>query len=214
MQPGLSRPPSLKDLLFAPIGCMLTASPFVMIGLVVVSLLVGTFAYYNWNVDLWGIGAPNFQSLIISPDYQTITNPDGSYLKISFEKSSDSVFAGLVRHVSPIREDKFPVLTHDILITSGDYADPQKVSTSVFNHHFFWQSGSQNSQGSINLLHTVPRDNSIYNLLLAVKTGQFVRITGREILRIDSYTASSTMDRWWTDTGCNSLVVDSVSFQK
>ena len=214
MQSGLTRPPTLKDLLFAPIGCILTASPFLVIGLVVISALLGTFAYYNWNINLFGIGAPDFQSLVISPDYQTITNSDGSFLKISFEKSSDSIFLGLVRHISPIREDKFPILTHDILVTSGDYADPQKVTTSVFNHHFFWNSRTSNPQGSINLLHAVPKNNQIYQQMLAIQTGQTVRITGREILRIDAYSAAGSIERWWQDSGCNSLVVDSVVIQK
>ena len=195
-----------------PIGCLLTASPIVLLVVAALVVLGGGFAYYNLNVDLFGIGAPDFHSFVVSPDFQNIPRSDGSQMKVSFEKPSDSVFAGLVRHVTPIREAEFPILTHDILVTSGDYADSKKVDTSVFNHHFFWHSASINPQGTINLLHTVPLNEAIYKSLLEVQTGQTVRITGREIYRIEVFKiGASQPDRWWEDTGCNSLVVDSVA---
>jgi hypothetical protein len=45
------------------------------------------------------------------------------------------------------------ILTHDILVTSGDYAEPDVVSTSVFCHLFTWRSSSTvHPSGRINYL--------------------------------------------------------------
>jgi hypothetical protein len=206
--------PTLKDYLFMPLGCLMTASPVVAAAILVVGILVAGFGYFNWNVDLLGIGAPDFQNLVFSPDSQRISNPDGSYFQISFEKTVDSQFSGLVRHVSPIRLARIPILTHDILITFGDYADPRKVTTSVVDHHFFWSSNNKQPQGGINLLHTVPKDETIYRQLLEIKTGQNVRIRGREILRLDAFSSENHLDMFWQDAGCNSLLVDSVEIEK
>ena len=55
---------------------------------------------------------------------------------IHYEKKSSSQFKGIVRHTSTIRLSEIPLLTHDILVTSGDFADSDLVTTSVANHHF------------------------------------------------------------------------------
>jgi hypothetical protein len=206
---------TFKEILFLPLGCLISSPPMLVIGILALGVMVAGFGYYNWNIDLLGIGAPDFQNLIFSSDSQRITNPDGSYYNISFEKAGVTQFSGLVRHISPIRIGRIPILTHDILVTYGDFADPAKVTTSVIDHHFFWSSAEmQHPQGGINLLHTVPKDDQIYRQLLEIKAGQTVRISGREILRLDAYSSSDHLDMYWQDSGCNSLIVDSVAVEK
>jgi hypothetical protein len=69
------------------------------------------------------------------------------------EDRGTSEFSGIVRHVSPFRMGRLRILTHDILVTSGDYADPDVVSTSVFSHLFTWRSSSTaHPSGRINYL--------------------------------------------------------------
>ena len=205
------RPATLKDILFLPFGCLFTASPYVVLGGLLVFALVGVFVYYNLNVDFFEIGAPDFQHYTITPGFGQVQTPDKSYWQVSYEKLGSSQFHGLVRHVSPIRIGQMPILTHDILVTSGDYADRDLVSTSVVDHHFFWRSAtSAHPQGTINLLHTVPRDRAIYEALLKVRSGDTVTITGREILKIDAYDPLGKLLMWWGNSGCNSLRVDTV----
>ena len=105
---------------------------------------------------------------------------------IQYEKKTNSLFTGSVRHISPIRMSEFSLLTHDILVTTGDYANPDLVRTNVINHHFSWLSlNGENPAGSIHLLQTVPKNETIYQQLLAIRDGDNVSITGWEILRID-----------------------------
>jgi len=202
---------TFKDILFIPFGCLFTASPYALLGGLLVLALLGVFTYYNLNVDLFSIGAPDFQNYTITPVYDRIQTPDQAYWQVSYEKPGSSTFHGLVRHVSPIRIGQMPILTHDILVASGDYADSDLVSTSVIDHHFFWRSSNgAHPQGTINLLHTVPSNRAIYESLLKIRSGDTVTITGREILRIDAYNPLGKLLMWWADTGCNTLRVDTV----
>jgi len=108
-----------------------------------------------------------------------------------------------------------PFLTHDILVTSGDFADPSIVQTRVSDHHFQWYSSSKNSPaGTINLIHAVPYNEAIYNQLLEIRSGQKATISGYEILRIDAYRKTGEYLGKWEDSGCNSMVVTSVQIQK
>jgi hypothetical protein len=210
MQSAQARKISLKDILFLPVGCLLSLSPGVIFTLLILTALVGGYLYNFVNVDFFGIGAPPFKDLVISPDFTRVDQPDGTYLTISYEKGVDSIFTGLVRHVSPIRLGDFPILTHDVLVTSGEFADQDKVHTSVINHHFSWTSAERSPQGTINLLHTVPLNDSIYRQLLELRSGQNVRVVGREILKIDAYSPQGESKGWWQDSGCNTLVITSI----
>jgi hypothetical protein len=210
MQPSQPRKFTLKDILFMPVGCLISLSPAVIFAGLILTALVGSYFYYFVNVDFFGVGAPPFKDLVISPDFTRIDQPDGTYLTVSYEKASASTFTGLVRHISPIRLGDFSILTHDVLVTSGDFANPDKVSTSVINHHFSWTSAESYPRGAINLLHTVPLNEAIYRQLLELRSGQNVSVVGREILKINAYSPEGSSKGWWQDSGCNTLVVTSI----
>ncbi len=202
---------SLADLLLTPLGCLMQLSiTHLLAGLLVVAL-VGGAVYYTANTDFFGLAGPDFSGLTISNSYQQIEAADMTW-KVTYEKPGDSQFSGLVRHVSPIREGTFRILTHDILVTSGQYADPAIVSTSVLNHHFTWHSsGTAHPTGTINLLHTVPASQDIYRQLLEIRPDDTVTIAGREILIIQTYDRAGAYLGEWHDTGCNTLLVKSVN---
>lgn len=203
-----------KTYLFMPLGCLLTASPYVALGGLALALIVGLFTYYNYNIDLFGIGAPNFKEWTIDNRFEWVRAKEASW-KIQYETGRVVSFRGKVRNATPIREGMFPVLTHDILITSGDYANVEKVDTSVDNHHFRWVSLSSNyPQGTINLLHTVPWNETIYRQLLEIRNDQEVVISGYEISTIEAFDADGQLRGTWQDTGCNSTLVNSVTIAK
>ena len=125
-------------------------------------------------------------------------------------------FRGLVRHATPVRMGLFPLITHDILVTTGDYADPKLVNTSVniLLHRFTWWSlSSRQPGGTINLLHTVPLNQAVYQQLLKIRSGDLVVIAGREIDKIEAYELPANRDLgYWKDDGCNSIVVTGVTW--
>lgn len=202
---------SLSDILFAPIGCLIQSSPLFVFLVILVAGAIGSIVFYSTNTDFWGLTAPDFEHFTVSDNFQTIQGTEEQTWKISYEFAGATQFSGLVRHVSPIRMGKFPMLTHDILVTSGDFADSSLVRTNVSNHHFTWfcDSGTQ-PRGTINLLHTVPASEEIYEQLLQIRSGDQVAISGREILRIDSLKPDGSSDGWWQDSGCNTLLVNTV----
>jgi hypothetical protein len=206
--------PGIINLLLAPLGCLLQVSPFYLLAGLLALLLVGGYIYYNSNSDFLGLAGPDFGSLTFSETGEQIEAGD-LYWKVIFERAGDSEFSGLVRHASPIRVDRMRVLTHDILVTSGEYADPSIVQTSVANHRFYWRSiSTARPEGSINLLHTVPADEAVYRQLLQVRSGDDVTIIGREILRLEAFDKDGEYLGEWHDTGCNTLLVNSVSITR
>jgi hypothetical protein len=204
---------TLFDILFLPVGCLMEASPLVLVITLGIGILLGSYLYFNVNMDFFGLGRPDFKTLQFDEDYTHASSPDGSNWVILYEKPEGSIFTGVVRSISPIRLSMVPFLTHDILVTSGDYSDPDLVSTSVHNHHYTWYSSrSSPPVGTINLIHAVPLNEDIYHQLLQLRTWQQVTLRGREILRIEAFNPSAEYLGEWHDTGCNSMLVTSVEF--
>lgn len=197
-------------LLLTPLAWLLQLSPAVIaISLLVVGV-AGAFIYLRVNTDFFGLARPDFDALTISDSYEEIAADDMRW-RVTFEKAGMSEFAGTVRHVSPIREGRFPFLTHDVLVTSGEYADPDAVHVSVVNHRFAWHSSaSARPKGRINLLHALPADEEVYRQLLEIRSWDQVVIEGREILKIRVYDRDGEYRGEWHDTGCNTLLVESV----
>ena len=184
-----------------------------------VFLLAGAafFLYLFFFTNTLPLGGPDMRSWQVSPDFTTIS--DGHYRwTISYETPVDGVYRGLVRHATPDRMGLFPLISHDILVTSGDYADAQRVQTSVdvLLHRFTWRAPAGGTlTGRINLLHTVPYSPEIYQQLLQIRPGDQVVITGREVARINAFDLKANRDiGYWQDDGCNTLVVTGVEWIK
>lgn len=202
----------LKDVLFLPIGCLLNISPLLALILLGLSLLFGSYVYFNANHPWLSFLGPDLSDLSISSDgSRMISQRSEDTWKIEYEFNRSSTFRGTANHISPIRISRFPMLTHDLLIVSGDFADPAKTSTSVANHHFTWRSLTREKPaGSINLLHVVPSSQEIYLQLLEIRKGDQVVITGREILVLNAFQSDGAPLGYWSDAGCNTLVVTQV----
>ena len=173
---------------------------FFLVFLLTSCSLVSPIRLERWQ---WG-------SLHIPPGYEHITQKQtDKWWELTYETAHQSTFTGLVRHTTRINERKYPMLTHDILITSGDFADSDLVRTSVTNHHFIWSSREAVPQGNINLLHTMPMNEEALNGLYEIEYGDIVTIKGYEIYEIRYYRDSSYLGMW-KDAGCNTLLVTEV----
>jgi hypothetical protein len=204
------RPYTWKDFLFAPLGCLISIPAYVVFGVILIIVVIGSSVYYNVNTEIFGIGHPPYDRMKIDNTWEHITIDDDTW-SVEYESLQRDTFQGLVRFIGPIRQNGIPFLTHDVLVTSGDFANPDLVNTSVYNHTFHWYSHElQNPQGSINLIHAVPQKETIYNQLLEMKTGQQVKITGFEVLRINAFDAKGRRYLWWQDSGCNTLMITRV----
>lgn len=159
-----------------------------------------------------GFDSPvNFDQVMSSNGIHDVTLENGRAFDISYETSSKRDFSGLVRHTSAIHERTFAILTFDILVTSGDFANPDLVQTSVSNHHFSWRSTTDTDPaGAINLLHTVPINEEVNQALRSIREGDNVVITGYDIYQIQGYDPDGVYIGFWQDTGCNTTLVTAV----
>lgn len=203
----------LRILLF-PIA-LLTQIPFttaLVAGLLIFLAAFGIF--YSVNSDFFGLAAPRWSEISFSTDYRTVFNPEGRQWTIAYEYDRDSIFNGVVRHVSHWREEDIPFATHDILVTTGEFSSQERVRVSVLLHTFTYRYfEGPHPSGRINLLHIVPATPEIYDQLLKVREWNQVSIRGREILRIDRYDPQGTFLGYWKDAGCNSILVTAVEIQ-
>lgn len=210
LNPGAdeSTKPSTSQLFLIPLGCLIR-SPLLFIGIFLIGYVLWGFS--TGQITLLWTTIPEFDTWKIDSSFTSVEDSQGESWKIRYESKNTTIFEGLVRHSSPINERAFPLLSHDILVTSGDFADSSIVRTSVSNHRFYWYSNQQNRpQGTINLLHTVPSTEEIYHQLAQIRKGDRVRIKGIEILDINRYDQQGDFRGSWADAGCNTLLVTSV----
>ena len=206
-----SRPTGISGLIFdwatsLPSGCIFIA--------IFIAIVGSVFIYTRVNTSLFGLAGTDFDELVISNSYELISS-DELYWEVQFEGIGDTKYIGTVRHASPIRIQEFAILTHDILVTTGDFANPGIVNTNVIDHKFFWKSPNSSApSGSINLIHAVPATKSIYQQLLDINKWDTVKITGREIYNIKAFQDQENYLGAWQDTGCNTLLVESVTIVK
>lgn len=177
-------------------------------------ILVGIFIYFRVNTSFFGLAGADFDSLVISNAYEKIESDD-MHWEVQFEGTGESKYIGTVRYAAPIRIKEFAILTHDILVTTADFANPEIVDTNVVDHKFIWKSRNISApSGSINLIHAIPANKEIYQTMLEIQKWDTVKITGREIYSVKSYQADGTFLGSWQDMGCNTLLVESVSVLK
>lgn len=157
---------------------------------------------------------PLAEDATITKDYSHISTADGRTWDVTFEYSKNSTFSGVVRHTSQWHDSALPFVTHDILVTTEDFAVPEIVSTSVFDHKFFYHYNDTPPKGTINLLHIFPSSEEIFEELQLIEEWNQVTIIGREILKIDMFDASGKNLGYFIDLGCNSILVTSVSIQE
>jgi len=156
-------------------------------------------------------GKPPFDELAYSPDFNQITSLNGHTWDVTFELPVDSTFTGVVRHISLWYDSSAPFMSHDILVTTGDFTSQDFVDVSVMGHKFFYHWDDARPTGTINLLHIFPATTEIFDQLKQIKKWDNVSISGREILKIDKYDADGKYLGYMTDAGCNTILVTSVT---
>ena len=161
------------------------------------------------GVDL--SGRPPFEEMTFSPDYTNISMPDSRTWNVTYEYSTDTTFTGVVRHVSLWYDSGAPFMSHDVLVTTGDFASQEAVDTTVLAHKFFYHWDGVPPSGSINLLHIVPLNAEIFEQLTQISKWNHVTISGREILKIDLFDNDGSYLGFMTDMGCNTILVKSVT---
>lgn len=198
-------------ILLLPLRILLRLSPVSLLLAVGALTLAGTGIYYSLNSDFWGLASAPLSELSFSEGYQLVRDRDQWTWHIQYEFDQPTTFNGVVRHVSHWREQAIPFATHDVLVTTGEFASQERVHVNVMFHTFTYRYHEDpHPAGTIHLLHIVPASEGIYRQLLELREWNHVVISGREILRIERFDAQGNYLGAWQDAGCNSILVNSV----
>lgn len=202
-EPDAPRRIRVQDILLFPLRCLFQITP-VHVGIVLLGLVF--YCYWTMTADR----RLNFDTLKISDSYDEYQTENLTW-NITYESGYDSTFSGVVRHAARWGEANMLIMTHDVLVTTGEFADPKKVNATVSGHIFLTRSvDGHEPSGSINLLHTVPANKEVYQKLCRVREWDKVTISGREILIIKAYDTNGNETGTMQDMGCNSILVKSV----
>ncbi|MFP3855370.1 MAG: hypothetical protein ACLFWD_13870 [Anaerolineales bacterium] len=213
MKPMPARKPNIfLQILLSPILLIARIPPHLGLLAVLLMVAVGFGIIGQVNSDFLGLLSPSLTKFVFSSGNENVTAPDNRSWTIHYESDQDSTFTGVVRHVSHWRDESLPFATHDILVTTGEFASRERVSVAVVMHTFsYTYDHSPRPTGRINLLHIIPGSPEIYRQLLQVRDWNKVTISGREILRIESFSPEGEYLGAWQDRGCNSILVTSVT---
>jgi hypothetical protein len=182
--------------------------------LIIIGLTIAVLLFVVYQNDVLAAPLKDFDKMVVTDGFQKIDLQGGQHFDLSYEAHHDREFTGLVRHTSMDHETNFPIISFDILVTTGDFSDPSRVATSVSDHHFTWNSRTQNSpQGTINLLHTVPMNQETEDKLMKIREGDIITVEGWDILKIDGYDNKGNYIGYWEDSGCNTTLVTGVTIQ-
>lgn len=205
-----------KIILRTPADLFAAVAPFLTtIGIAATVLLILLLFGERMNKLFFNAPLKDFDSVISSNGVHHLQIPSGEYWQIEYEQNHEINYTGSVSHISMDHEAIFPIISHDLLITSGDYANPERVAASVSNHHFSWNNLTESPlMGSIHLLHIVPINQQIFEKLINLRRLDEVSLTGWEIQQIDAYSSDHSYLGYWTDDGCNTILITAVELKE
>ena len=107
-----------------------------------------------------------------------------------FVKYQDKVFTAewgdKIKHTGDIRYfgrayyDGVPIFTHDAVVTTGEFSDPDIVEvTPIKDGSMYWYANKQ-PEGSLVVLHFIPEDFSVFEDLKLIREGDRIEFSGRE----------------------------------
>lgn len=91
----------------------------------------------------------------------------------------DAEVEGTVNQVASSYWPQMPFITHEVVLVTGDYADPDSVTISeLTDHSVAAQSEIASPEGDMWLVHLVPADATALEQLMRVQKGQYVVFLG------------------------------------
>jgi hypothetical protein len=111
-------------------------------------------------------------------------NDDGSIMYQGVLYSSDwgntLTVEGYLRIKDRHYNEHVPIVTYDLIITTGDFSDPEEVEIRAKGGGtYIWRSRKRNPEGMLVAYHTVPAGPEAQDKLDDMDEGAEIRLTGR-----------------------------------
>ncbi len=158
--------------------------------LVLLLAVAGLMAWWWWP-------APPAREMALGMDVDPAAGRirlDGTTYRLNLSAESER-HAGLARVWVRADHDPMPIITHEVVLTTGEYSDPDKVEIGPLRDGSTWWRARRRPQGTLIVLHLIPADVQVAAILDRVREGQTWTFTGygvvdQRIERDDGYRVS------------------------
>ncbi len=129
----------------------------------------------------WWMRAPGAQSIM-----KAVKTEDSAlvYRSTRYEVEWDAeekTYSGDVHELAEDYNSAVPFNTHDLILTTEDYSNPERVKINPLRHgHTTWLYKVPAAQGDLKVLHLVPKDLAICKKIQMLEHGQVASIIGQE----------------------------------
>lgn len=142
-----------------------------MRNLIIAAIIVcGLGFYFNWKPSASGIA----NEMEIG---ETITYKGTQY--ISDWAANSSKINGYLRQKDRHYDKNMPIVTYDLILTSGDYNDPELVKIRNKGGGNYYWSAQKKPEGTLIVYHTVPSSLEAQNKLDYIDQGTTITLVGK-----------------------------------
>lgn len=141
-------------------------------------LAVVGLAYLAW--PWWD---PSVESVVAATTFN-LEDDEIRYEGQRYEVGTADDTEQLVGYLHQIRrdhEERFPVLTHDIVLVTGDFNDPERVTIHRLRSHTASWEAQRKPEGKFLVAHLIPRSAEVADALQALRPGERVSL---EVYRV------------------------------
>lgn len=134
------------------------------------------------SIGIYFYSQPPSQKSIVrntttDPVYGFIKHDDVVYIATWDEETS---YSGDVRHIGKAFYNRMPIFTHDVILTTGEFSDPERVKIDpVKKGQTRWRARKK-PQGTLTMLHIIPENVEVLAQLEDITLWDKVELIGRE----------------------------------
>lgn len=101
--------------------------------------------------------------------------------KIYAEWGGEKTRSGDLRYFGRAYDENVPFMTHDTVLTTGEFSDAEKVFVSpIESGNMYWKPIVKSPEGTLIVLHLFPDSISVASELSKLKEGDKVEFVGRD----------------------------------
>lgn len=133
-------------------------------------MIAGLYYYFNWK--------PSTETVVGNMEFGDQIVHSGKVFYSDWSKKLESI-SGYVRRIDRHYDENIPIITYHLVITTGDYNDPNIVEVRhQGGGNYFWSAKTKPS-GSIIFYHTIPNSTDAQRKLDDLSEGDTIEIEAR-----------------------------------
>ena len=138
-------------------------------------LILASVSIYYYSLP------PSPKSIVLNSTIDTdngfVKYNDVVYLATWGEQTA---YSGDIRHIGRAYYDRMPIFTHDVILTTGEFSDPELVRIDpVKNGQTRWRA-REKPRGTLTMLHPITENSEILAQLESIHLWDQVDFGGRE----------------------------------